>query len=127
MRAGIAPASGAAGRRSSDFDLDMGFGLGGLHDDADSLYMARYHSKSKGNYSVVRDPQLDKMLGESRAETNLEKRRELLRTITKYIAENHYTIELLYRPQWAFWHPYVKNFRPHFGSQAAYAWAWIEK
>jgi len=114
-------------RRASDFDLDAGFGLGGLHDDADSLYMARYHSKSKGNYSYVRDPQMDKMLEASRAEADLEKRRELLRSISRYVAEHHYTIELVYRPKWAFWHPYVKNFRTHWGSQAPYAMAWLEK
>lgn len=114
-------------RRSSDFDLDMGFGLGGLHDDPESLAMARYLSTSKNNYSVVRDPELDKLLLAQRAEPNHEKRRELLRSITKRIAENHYTIELLYRPKWNFWHPNVKNYKPHFGSQASYAMAWLEK
>lgn len=114
-------------RRSYDFDLDGGFGLGGLHDDSDSLYFARFLSTSRGNYSVIKDPQLDRMLFASRAEANLEKRRELLRSISKYVAEKMYYIELIYRPQWGFWQPNVKNFKPHFGSQAPYAFAWVDR
>jgi len=114
-------------RRSYDFDLDGGFGLGGLHDDPDSLYFARFLSTSRGNYSQVKDSQLDKMLFASRAEPDLEKRRDLLRSISKYVAEKMYYVELIYRPQWAFWQTGVKNFKPHFGSQAPYAFAWLDK
>jgi ABC-type transport system substrate-binding protein len=114
-------------RRRAQFDIDIGLGLGGLHDDPDSLQYGRYHSKSPNNNGHVRDPELDKMLEASRQETNPEKRRELMRNTTKYIAEKAWTVELLYRPSWYFWQPYVKGYSPNFGSQADYWAVWLDK
>ena len=67
------------------------------------------------------------MLQASRQETNPEKRRELMRNTSKYIAEKAWTVELLYRPQWAFWHPYVKNYKPNFGPKGDYWLLWLDK
>lgn len=116
-----------AKRRQADFDVDAGFGLGGLHDDADSLQFGRYHSTSPNNNGHVRDPELDRMLEASRREPNVEKRRELMRNITKYIVDKAWTVELLYRPKWVFWHPVLKSYRPSFGTQADYAYSWLDK
>ena len=114
-------------RRQAQFDVDIGQGLGGLHDDPDSLQYGRYHSKSPNNNGHVRDPELDKMLEASRSETNAEKRREIMRQTSKYIAEKAWTVELLYRPNWYLWQPYVKNYKPNFGSQADYWAVWLDK
>jgi peptide/nickel transport system substrate-binding protein len=114
-------------RRQAQFDIDIGLGLGGLHDDPDSMQYGRYHSKSPNNNGHVRDPELDKMLEASRQETNPEKRRELMRSTSKYIESKAWTVELLYRPKWYFWQPYVKNYRPHFGNQADYWAVWLDK
>ena len=116
-----------AKRRQADFDVDIGLGLGGLHDDPDSLQYGRYHSKSTNNNGHVRDPELDKRLEATRQEVDPAKRRELFRETSKYIAEKAWTVELLYRPQWAFWHPYVKNYKPNFGSKGDYWMLWLDK
>jgi len=29
--------------------------------------------------------------------------------------------------RWGFWHPYVQNYRPHFGSRVDYAFAWLDR
>lgn len=101
--------------------------MGGLHDDADSLQFGRYHSTSPNNNGHVRDPELDRMLEASRREPNVEKRRELMRNITKHIVDKAWTVELLYRPKWVFWHPVLKSYRPSFGTQADYAYSWLDK
>ncbi len=113
-------------RRTYAFDLDQG-GTGGINDDPDSRLWVRYHSTSARNYSYVRDPELDRMLLASRAEADPEKRKGILRAISRHVVEHTYYIDLLYAPRWGFWHPYVQNYRPHFGSRVDYAFAWLDR
>lgn len=114
-----------ARKRQGLFDIDIG--ATGYHDDPDSLQYGRYHSKSRNNNNHVRDPELDKMIEATRRETDPAKRRELMRANSRHIAERAYTVELLYSPEYYFWHPHVKNYRPSFWSQADYAMVWLEK
>lgn len=113
-------------RRSFNFDIDMD-SIGRLHDDPDSQVMAHYYGPSRGNYSQIRDPQLDRLLEASRRELDPEKRRDLLRSVTRHLVDHVYAIRMLAGPQWAFWHSYVQNYRPHFGSRADYAFVWLAK
>lgn len=113
-------------RRSYNFDIDMD-SIGRLHDDPDSQVMGHYYGPARGNYSVIRDPQLDSLLEASRREQDPEKRRQVLRSITRHLVDNVYAIRMLAAPQWGFWHPYVQNYRPHFGSRADYAFVWLAK
>lgn len=115
-----------AQKRKGNFDIEIG--STGFHDDPDSLQYGRYHSKSSQNYGKFKDPELDRMLAASRAETNAEKRREIMRSISRHIVERTYTLELLYTPQYYFWHPYVKNYRPNFyNQQADWRFVWLDK
>jgi len=116
-------------RRTGDFDIDAQMipSLGIMHDDPDSVVFGRLYSKSAQNYNKINDPELDKMVLASRAETNPEKRREIMRNVSKRVLEMQYTLQLLHPPLWSFWHPYVKNYRPNFGSQSAYESAWLDK
>ncbi len=113
-------------RRSYNFDIDMD-SIGRLHDDPDSQIMGHYYGTARGNYSQIKDPALDRLLESSRRELDPEKRREILRSISKHLVDNVYAIRMLAPPQWSFWHPSVQNYRPHFGSRADYVWVWLNK
>ncbi len=115
-------------RRNYQFDFDQG-GTGGPADDPDTKVWTRYHSSHQLNYSRVSDPELDKLIVASRAEMDPKKRDEILKAISRRVAENVYYVELLYQPRWQFWHPYLMNYRPHLGGfrGRAYAFAWLDK
>lgn len=112
---------------TGDYDLDSGTGLGGLEADNDSMLYGPYHSSSSGNWSKVKDEELDKLLVAQRREPNAEKRRELLRNAAKRIVDQAWGIEIIYPPKWDLVHPYVKNYYTHFGNRARGAFAWFEK
>lgn len=117
-------------RRTGEFDLDGTTGLAPLESDNDSILFGEFHSKFRGgstNYSQVNDPELDRLLQAQRQEPNPEKRRELLRTAARRIADQVWGVGTIYAPKWDLIQPYVKNYRPHFGSKAAYVESWIAK
>ncbi len=117
-----------AKRRQGAFDLDhIPAGFSSLHDDLDSLQFGRFHSGSQQNYNKVNDPELDRLLVATRRELNPEKRRELQRAVVQQVVEKAWGVDLLHAPKWRFWHPYVKNFKPNFGSQADYSMVWLER
>jgi len=118
-----------AKRRTGDFDIDAQMipSLGIMHDDPDSVVFGRLYSKSAQNYNKINDPELDRMVVASRAETDPEKRRELMRNVSRRVVEMAYTVQLLHPPLYGFWQPYVKGYRPNFGSQSAHKFAWVEK
>jgi len=114
-------------RRSGDFDIDgqMFPALGLMHDDPDSVVFGRLFSKSRQNYGKMNDPEVDRLVVASRAESDPEKRREIMRAAARRVTEMAYTVALLHGPSWDFWQPHVMNFKPNFGSQAAYEFAWL--
>lgn len=114
--------------RTGPWDVNPRLGQGAaLHDDPDSLAFGRFHSKSPQNYGKVTDPEVDRLLEAQRREADPEKRRELLRAVSKRLVDQMWAIQLLHRPKFSFWHPYVKNYRPNFGSKADYTMVWLEK
>ena len=114
--------------RQGDWDVNPRLGQGAaLHDDPDSLAFGRFHSKSPNNYGRVNDPEVDRLLEAQRREAAPEKRREILRSVSRRLVDQMWAIQLLHRPKYSFWHPYVKNYRPNFGSKADYTMAWLEK
>lgn len=117
-----------AKRRRGDFDMDHApGGFSASHDDPDSLQFGRFYSTSSGNYAQIRDPELDKLVDAGRTEADPEKRRERLRAVSAYVVNRALALELLHPPKWTIWHPYLGNYRPNFGSRAAYSTAWMEK
>jgi len=114
-------------RRAGEFDLDSSSGLGQLEADTDSMLWSMYHSAASGNYAKIKDPELDKLLEAQRQEINAEKRRDVLRTLVRYLNDQAWAVDLFYPPQWDLWHPYVKNYRPHFGNRGGYWMAWLDK
>lgn len=78
--------------------------------DLDSRLYGTYYSTGSANRQGTKDPQLDQLIEAERREPDPTKRRDALRAVTKYIAENAVDIAL-YRPAInTFWHPYVKNY-----------------
>ncbi len=114
--------------RRGDWDVNPRLGQGAaLHDDPDSLAFGRFHGKSPNNYGRVNDPEVDRLLEAQRREADPEKRREILRAVSKRLVDQMWAVQLLHRPKYSFWHPYVKNYRPNFGSKADYTMVWLEK
>jgi len=114
-------------RRRGDFDIDIAFGTGNLNTDPDSLQFGRFHCSSPNNYGKICDPELDRLLEGGRREPNPERRRELLRSASKRLAEQAWTVPMLHRPRWVMWQPYLKNYRPHMAARTAYVVAWTDK
>jgi len=114
-------------RRSGNFDLDIGLGAGQFEADPDSGVYAVYHSTSAGNYGKVKDPELDRLLEAQRRETNAEKRRELLRSVSRRLLEQEWYPSIAYLPKYDVWQPYVKNYHPHWSVRELNNYVWLQK
>ena len=116
-------------RRAGDFGLDGTTGLAPLEADNDSILFAEFHSSlhRSTNNAKINDPELDKLLEGQRREPNPEKRRELLRSTVKRIADQVWQIGLIYAPKWDIVQPYVKDYYPHFSVRGPYKFSWIKK
>jgi peptide/nickel transport system substrate-binding protein len=78
--------------------------------DLDSRLYGSYHSKGTANQQRINDPKLDALIEAQRRESDATKRRELLRTVTRYIAENAVDVALFRQTINTLWQPYVKNY-----------------
>jgi peptide/nickel transport system substrate-binding protein len=78
--------------------------------DLDSRLYGSYHSKGTANQQRINDPQLDSLIEAQRREPDATKRRDLLRAVTKYIAENAVDVALYRQTINTFWQPYVRNY-----------------
>ncbi len=115
-------------RRRGDYDIDsLVGGTGVLNSDIDSLLYGRYHSTASQNYSKFKDAELDKLLEESRRVADAAKRQEILRNISLRLIDQWWTVDTIYIPRWDAWHPYVKNYAPHFTDKPTYRHAWLER
>lgn len=112
---------------SGDYDFYNHSGGGSVEADVDSTLFASYHSASTINWSGVKDPELDQLLLATRRETDAGKRRDALRAAVRRINEMAYNPALVYPVEFGFWHPHVKNFRPHFSQGEHNGFAWLEK
>jgi peptide/nickel transport system substrate-binding protein len=93
---------------AADYTMDLhAFPVFG---DLDSRLYGSYHSKGTANQQRINDPKLDALIEAQRREPDATKRRDLLRAVTKYIAENAVDVALFRQTINTFWQPYVKNY-----------------
>ncbi len=116
----------SARKRRGDYDLDYSISLGQLEADIDSMVVA-FRSGAGLNWPRINDAQLDTMLDAQRREVNPEKRRDLLRSIVTRIVDQAWQMSLIFPPKWAYWQPYVNNYRPNFGAKVTYPDAWVAR
>jgi len=96
------------------FQLSMNPGST-IDGDVDAWVYGDFYPGSQKNYNGVNDPDLGKMLDAQRAEADPAKRRDLLRSIVRYINVDHvWGLSIYHELDYAFWQPYVKNFYPNF-------------
>ena len=114
-------------RYAGDFWLDLGMGQGTFEADIDSVLFGTYRTGGSGNYTALSDPELDRLLFAQRQEADPQKRRELLRAISRRLLEQHFTIDVMHAPNWDVTHPYVKGFYPHLGDRVPYQYACLDK
>jgi peptide/nickel transport system substrate-binding protein len=107
----------------------MGGGLFGAWTDPDS-YLFRYHVPGQiNNASGVNDPKATEMIRAQRRTFDVNKRKEIIYDLQRYLAEQVY---MIYGPSVsavAAWEPYVKNFGPNFGHDygGRLMVAWLDK
>lgn len=112
---------------SGDYDFYRNSGGGLLEADADSFLFGEFYSGSSLNWSLIKDPDLDKFLLGTRREVDQEKRREAMRAAVKRINEMGWDPGLVHPANWSFWHPYVKDWRRHFDRGEDEALVWLDK
>jgi len=114
-------------RRAGNFDFDAAIGgTGQLNADIDSLII-KYHSTSSTNYVKAKDPEMDKLLEAQRREPDRAKREAMMKQVSMRLLETLPVVDTIYVPRWEAWHPYLKNYRPHYTDTSAYRHAWLEK
>lgn len=112
---------------TGDGDLFANNSYGVLEADNDSILYGLYHSASSGNWSRIKDPDLDKLLEAQRREVDAEKRREAQRSAVRRIVDQMWIVELIYPPKWDLTQTYVKNYHPHFAVRGEGAFVWLDK
>jgi len=81
-----------------------------LYADLDSRLFGAFHSGSGSNYAGVSDPTLDHMIEAQRREPDRDRRETLLKSASRYLAENAYETTLYQQIVISVWHPYVRNY-----------------
>lgn len=91
--------------------------------------MSSFEPGSNRNYIGVNDPDLNRLIEAQRAETDPVKRRELVRNVSKIIAERAYGFGLFSRIRYHAWHPHVKGHAPNanFGLRPWPAVMWLDR
>ena len=113
--------------KSGDFESLQ---MGGVWDiDPDAYIRPFFHSESKGNYGRYNNPEVDRLLDESRVTTDVKKRIELWRKLQYIMAED---IPIIWPqagpPRFELIRDYVKDY--HFMSNVSRGYlrqAWLDK
>ena len=113
--------------RGNTFDLTFrGKNIPG--GDVDGYLYSVFHPTSSNNYGGVNDPELTRLVEQSRREVDPTKRREVVRTAVKIIADKAYNLAFVYSKSNHAWKPLVKNYAPHWGTSG---WplleTWVER
>ena len=95
-------------QHTGDFQISLVSAV--LFADLDSRYSGVFLTGSGSNYAGVSDPKLDDMIRAQRREPDPAKRRDLIKTISRYLADNYLTTPLYRQTLATFWHPNVKNY-----------------
>jgi peptide/nickel transport system substrate-binding protein len=95
--------------------------------DVDSYLYSSFYPGSRDNYIEVDDPQLTPLLTAQRQETDVSKRREIVRQAAKRINVDQVWALNLYNPLvWALWQPRLQNYAPHFVLTEPLESAWLK-
>ncbi len=118
-------AAGAKRLYAGDFDL---IALNkALYGDVDSFLYATYHSTSAANYSFVADPEVDKLIEAQRAEVNPTKRLEVVRQVSRRLAETGDAVVIYREAYYTAWQQWVKGYYPLWRGVRQPADLWIDK
>jgi peptide/nickel transport system substrate-binding protein len=112
-------------------DYSVGMNLTGVGaDDPDINFIENYSCKSERNYTQYCNPEVEKLIDEQSAETDVEKRRQLVWKI-EYLLNEDVARPIIYHDRAAHcWHPYVKGFVTHMNSIYSnwrYEDVWLDK
>ena len=81
-------------------------------DDPDQTYFEHYACKSERNYTGYCNPEIEKLFPVQSAETDLEKRKQIVWQIDKKLLEDGARPIIMWNASGTCWHPYVKGFKP---------------
>jgi peptide/nickel transport system substrate-binding protein len=88
-----------------------------IQGDVDSYLYAAFYPGNRANYTGVDDPQLTPLLEQQRAETNAQKRNDIVRQAAIRINTDQYWAEAIYLPvYYELTTPRMKGYVPYFGS-----------
>lgn len=112
--------------RGNTFDLTLRGLSTGI--DVDSFLYGSFHPTSGRNYNGVNDPKLTQIIEAQRQETDIAKRRELIRQASRHITDNALALFAHGAVSYFVWQPYVKNFRPNAARTVApFGATWLDK
>lgn len=100
-----------------------------LQGDVDSYVYAAFYPGNRANYTEVNDPDLTPLLDAQRRETDVAKRRDIVRQAVKRINVDQFWAEAIYVPiRYNLWQPRLKNYVPYFGANTipVLTNAWLE-
>jgi len=100
-----------------------------LQGDVDSYLYAAFYPGNRANYTSVDDPQLTPLLDAQRKETDVAKRRDIVRQACLRINTEMYWALGVYLPvRYQIWQPRLKNYIPYFGANTLPVLneAWLE-
>ena len=94
-------------------DFTVGLNLTGYGiDDPDQTFYENFACGSENNYDGYCNPEIDKLFDQQSAESNQEKRKQLVWEIEKRLAEDAGRPVLYHNRSGTCWHPYVKGYVP---------------
>lgn len=112
--------------RGNTFDLT--FRNKAMAGDIDSYIFGVFHPSSPNNYGGVNDPELTKLVEQTRKETDPAKRKEVIRQAVRLIGERSWQLAFNYKTIYHAWKPTVKNYQPSWGTDG---WplleTWLDK
>jgi peptide/nickel transport system substrate-binding protein len=100
-----------------------------LQGDVDSYLYAAFYPGNRANYTGVDDSQLTPLLDAQRKETDVAKRRDIVRQACLRINTEMYWAQGVYLPvRYQIWQPRLKNYIPYFGANTLPVLneAWLE-
>ena len=87
-----------------------------LSADPDIRFYGNFFSTSPSNYIGVKDPKLDQLILAQRQEIDPAKRKEDIKVVNRYMADNAINVALYRKPISVFWKPALKNYADNWQS-----------
>ena len=93
-----------------DYQVGMNLTGGGV-DDPDTFFYENFYSKSERNYTGYNNPEVDKLIEQQSAETDLDKRKKLVWEIEKKLADDAARPVIGHNVDNTCWDPKVKGLK----------------